>query len=368
MISTLYTYSKIHVFIQTLYTYSKIHVFIQTLYTNPMYTCFMFPGHGSAYVSMAAKLVQKYPSVQAKFDFITNLYLDIAYYAQNNQENSDIPSVFSSQLALYTMSCSLYDLMLSEKNTYANYTLGHSLGGYASLYASGLITFEQGIDIIITQNKYISDLKLKKTGMLACFAADNTKISHDKHFDSFVNILQQVCYETGIYFQQEYMCSIANYNSHTQIILSGNNEALAYASNTLSEQYNIKSLFLKSEYAYHSALLKPAGIALEKYLTEYVFTKKSQKNNKTDQIYPSAVITEAQCLAIANTTALDTSVCAHLIASQLYKPVYWIQTIDTLIEAGITHFYELGPKNVLEKLLSSHPKASEIEIFSIDDI
>lgn len=336
----------------------------------------MFPGHGSAYKSMATKLIAKYQSAKDKFAFLLKFYPDIAYYTDVNADDNDttLPSTLSAQLALYAMSCCVYDLMISEKNTHADYVIGHSLGGYAALYASRLITFEQGINIIIMQNKYIDDIhaQLEKTGMIACITNQNSQ----QQFESFVQTLQQVCYETNIAFQHTYICEIANYNSYKQIVLSGHNIALEYAANTLSQQYNIKTIPLKTEYAYHSSLMQSAAINLEQYLLNNIFNITNDKpilshlSHTTTGPYPTLVINSSeQCLAISNNgSRIDVKLLSQLLSSQLYKAVYWIQTIDTLIDAEITHFYELGPKNILQSLLMQHPAANALEIFAIDDV
>lgn len=322
--------------------------------------------------AVVLNLIAKYPSVKEKFDFILTLSPDVEYYI-NAHDNELQTSLLSLHLVLYTISCSLYDLMLSEKNTYAEYVTGYSLGIYSALYASGLITFEQGVDIIIMQNKYISELQLQKTGMIACFAS-NKDTHSQQSFQEFIEILQQVCYETNITFQYTYTCAISHYNSHSQIILSGHTMALEYASNILSNRDNIKTKTLYAEHAYHSSIIQSAAIAFEKYLVTYIFVEK--KSAKIHSVKSSAVQhpvfifnSDGQCLAISNNdTVIDVKLLSQLIASQLYKPIYWIQTLDTLIDADVTHFYELGAENALEELLLKHSKADTLEIFSISDI
>ena len=101
---------------------------------------------------------------------------------------------------------------------------------------------------------------------------------------------------------------------------------------------------------FHSSLMKPVANILKVEFEKYDWK-------------------EANVPLIANTTATEI-ITVENIQNELYKqtfgPVKWVDTINKLIENGVTKIYEIGPGKVLAGLIKKINK--EIEVINIETV
>ncbi|MGO2869396.1 MAG: ACP S-malonyltransferase, partial [Staphylococcus equorum] len=108
-------------------------------------TAIIFPGQGSQKVGMANDLFNQNDAAtkilnqaQAKMDF------DILETMFSDEENK-LGQTENTQPALLTHSSALLQAL---NNLNADYTMGHSLGEYVSLVASGVLKFDDAVQIV----------------------------------------------------------------------------------------------------------------------------------------------------------------------------------------------------------------------------
>jgi [acyl-carrier-protein] S-malonyltransferase len=142
-------------------------------------------------------------------------------------------------------------------------------------------------------------------------------------------IVEEICQQTSG------VVVAANYNCPGQLVISGNVDAIASACEDLKAAGARRALVLPVGGAFHSPLMEPA---------------RSELANAIDATHFSAPL----CPIYQNTTAQAVNepkaIQKNLIA-QLTAPVRWAQSVNAMIEAGITDFVEVGPGKVLQGLV-----------------
>lgn len=138
-------------------------------------------------------------------------------------------------------------------------------------------------------------------------------------------LIRKICGET------EGIVSVANYNCPGQIVITGEEKAVAKACESLKEAGARRTVPLKVSGPFHSELLENAGIQLEEVLRPIVLRK-------------------LQIPYITNVTAeyvTDSEEIKHLLGRQVYSSVLWQQSVERLIADGTDTFLEIGPGRTL---------------------
>ena len=142
----------------------------------------------------------------------------------------------------------------------------------------------------------------------------------------------------------------ANYNSRSQIVISGEKKAVAEASLKLVDAGARKVIPLSVSGAFHSPLMSSAESGLREAVQKVLI-------HSTE----SAVYSNVTAYIVKGEEEIRTAV-----VRQLTSPVKWYQTIESLIEAGCTEFVELGPGKVLAGLLKRINK--DVNVVSINNV
>ena len=320
-----------------------------------MNVCFLFPGQGSQYYGMAHDLVTKHQYAQNLFNIAEKHTGLILHEYTTVHQGSYTANSLAGQIALYTMSCSIYDILDNTIDTKHTAVAGHSFGSFAALYSARCYDFVTGLDIIVHRHKYITELNLSNTGMLVCLFHKHSLYAEN------MEICQQLCKQTMQYFEsnnEHVICEIANYNANNQFVLSGHMQALEYIiqQTALDASYGIiKTIKLHTELAYHSSLLTKAGEQLESYLNTIAL-------NSTNIYQTMPIIWN-------NTGRLDNNhlTLSKFFASQLSEPVFWEDSMKYAIEElHIDNFYELGPSKILCNILKHRHCNRSIHTTQID--
>ena len=148
------------------------------------------------------------------------------------------------------------------------------------------------------------------------------------------------------------ICEIANDNSDSQIILSGEKKIMDEISNILKNNKK-KSILLPVSAPFHCSLMKSAA------------EKMKDKILKTDFKNPAKEV-------ISNVTAKpvsDSESIKKLLIDQITSKVRWRESLLYMIKNGINEFIEIGPGKVLSglaKRISGNIKVKSIN--TIEDI
>jgi len=272
---------------------------------------FLFPGQGSQYSGMASEF-SAYPSwdeyAQKAIDV---LGFDIVEIMDGDEEILKITE--NAQPAIFLASYVAY-MELKNKIT-PDFVAGHSLGEYTALAVAGVYDFETGIYLVRKRGEYISQAIKPGEGSMA----------------AVVGVPMEKVQELVKNYNELY---IANYNSADQTVVSGKTESVKAFVKDLTGQ-GLRVIELKVSGPFHTPLLDKARENMIKEVEHIKF--KAPK-------FPIVMNSLAK-------EVTDPEYIKHYVLEQISGPVYWKQSIDRLIELGVSEFIEVGPKNVLTSML-----------------
>lgn len=294
---------------------------------------FVFPGQGSQYIGMGKKLCENFKIASDTFDEASEaLSMDIKKMCLEGDQ-AELTLTHNAQPAILTLSTAMFKVCMKEEGIQPDLMAGHSLGEISALTCAGAIQFSDAVNIVRKRGEFMQHAVSPERGsMMAILCRDVEKIE---------NICKLISNESS-------MACISNFNSRTQLVISGDQKAIDEAVNILSEE-KIKVNKLNVSAPFHSPLMQPAADQLREELEKYTFN---------DPIYP----------VLSNVTAKPYQGREDIInnlTSQIVMPVQWVQSMIYLKKAMVLYGVELGPGNVLRNMMKSN--ISDIRIFSYDN-
>jgi len=284
---------------------------------------YIFPGQGSQFFGMGKELYES--SVEAKnlFEKANEILgfniTDIMF--EGTEE--DLIQTKVTQPAIFLHSVIL---ALTSDNFQADAIAGHSLGEFSALVANKTLPFEDGLKLVSARAMAMQKAcEANPSTMAAVLGMEDAKV-------------EEVCKA----IENEVVVP-ANYNSTGQLVISGSNAGIDLAMEKLKEAGAKRVIKLNVGGAFHSPLMEPARQELAEAIENTPFSE------------PTAPIYQ-------NVTALpssDISVIKENLVKQLTSPVRWTQTVQNMVNDGVTDFIEVGPGKVLRGLVKKiHRKAN----------
>jgi len=277
--------------------------------------CFVFTGQGSQYLGMGKEILEKRPEYELYFDKVKNkIGVDIKSIIFGTDEK-ELTLTQNAQVAILTISYMKY-LDAIEEGFKPDVVAGHSLGEWTALLADNMISFEEAIESVYYRGLYMSEaFEPGKGGMAAVIGMDLNEI--EKVLSNYPNV------------------QIANYNSPSQIVISGEMEELLISMEKLKEEGARKVIPLNVSGPFHSRFLKDAEERLRKKIEHIEFKK------------PTVPV-------VQNVTAkfeTDPNIIKENIIKQITSPVRWIECVEECVKNGVDEFVEIGPAKVLTKFI-----------------
>jgi trans-AT polyketide synthase/acyltransferase/oxidoreductase domain-containing protein len=275
-----------------------------------MSTVFMFPGQGSQAPGMGAELFERYPDLVAEADAI--LGYSIRELCLENPDGM-LNSTDYTQPALYVVNVLSFLAKVRDEDIRPDFVIGHSLGEYNALYASGAFDFATGLKLVQKRGALMSNAS--GGGMAAILGMNGDTVASALAELGAGNI------------------DVANFNSPGQTVISGIKADIETFAPQMKDKGARRVVILRVSGAFHSRYMKPAAKEFEAFLAGFSFGSLK-------------VPCIANCSAEPYT---DESIAANLV-SQMYSSVRWIDTIRGLREKGADSFIEVGPGSVLSGL------------------
>lgn len=280
-----------------------------------MKTAFLFSGQGSQYPSMGAELAEKFGAAKV----ILECGSDILGYDLLKKLTDSTPEELAqtrlSQPAIFTTS--MIALCAARESGIDNTAVaGHSLGEYAAMYASGMLSMEDAFKAI----------KLRSEAMAK--AAENTHGAMAAVLNTDNAVIEEVCGAADGFVAP------ANYNSPVQTVIAGEEKAVDAAIAKFTE-LGKRSVKLAVSAAFHTKLMQSAADEFKAAISGFKF------NAPNCDFYANLYGKKLE----------DFSDMPGYLAAHICSPVRFVDELNAMREAGIEAFVELGPNKVLSGLV-----------------
>jgi len=319
---------------------------------------FLYTGQGSQYVNMLRELRAVEPIVAETFaeaDVIMTpllgkplsefIFVDPANATNVAQAEEDLRQTAITQPAVLATDAALTRLMAAY-GIRPDMTMGHSLGEYGALVASGGLPFGDALEAVSARGREMTRVSMADNGKMAAVFAP---------IDQVERILKSV----------DGYVVVANINSERQAVIGGASQAVERAIQLFLEA-GYEAVPLPVSHAFHTKIVAPASQPLRQVL-ERLHLESPQTpivTNVTGEFYPTGPNAAPQML--------------DNLARQIACPVQFVKGLRTLYAAGARVFVEVGPKKALQgfaedvlgdrgdvvTFFTNHPKFGDIAAFN----
>jgi [acyl-carrier-protein] S-malonyltransferase len=285
-------------------------------------TAFLFPGQGSQAVGMGKDLAEAYPQVRQLYDQADEILGFPLSELCFEGPKETLDDTVNTQPAIFVTSLAVLEVLKSEGQVPAPaMAAGHSLGELTALVASEAIEFDAGLRLVRERGRLMKLAgEQNPGGMAAVLKLDDATV-------------EQACKEASS--ETERAVQIANYNSPGQVVISGDSLALSRAIELLQERGGRRIIRLAVSIAAHSPLM---AVVVGDFRAAV---------DATPIRLPVVPV-------VANISAhplLSIDEIRDELAGQLTWPVRWTASIQWMIEQGVGRIVEIGPGDVLGKLV-----------------
>jgi len=203
---------------------------------------FIFPGQGSQFVGMGKDLFENFQAAREVFKEADEaLGFKLSEMCFSGREE-DLQLTANTQPAILTVSVAAFRTMESEGAKMPDFAAGHSLGEYSALVAAGVLNFTDAVRTVRKRGSYMQEAVPIGVGAMAAIVgldADSVAQGCEEALDGQV-------------------CSPANINSPSQVVIAGNTESVDRACEMLKEKGAKRAIRLNVSAPFHCALMLPA--------------------------------------------------------------------------------------------------------------
>src|ERR1041385_1953764 len=284
---------------------------------------YMFPGQGSQKRGMGQALfdeVPEYAAVERDVDAIVGY--SMRKLCLEDAENRLKETQFT-QPSLYVVNALHYYKAIGQGPRPA-YLAGHSLGEYNALLAAGAFDFLTGLRLVKKRGELMS--QAKNGGMGAVIGLDAGAIANVIRDNGLAGI------------------DVANFNTPSQTVVSGPVEDVKRAGPFFEKGGAQMYIPLAVSAAFHSRYMGDAAKAFADFLAPISFSPPATPvvANVPAKPYPAGNASES---------------IKSLLVDQITHSVQWAQSIRFLIGQGVAQFFEMGPGNVLTRMVQQIQQA-----------
>jgi [acyl-carrier-protein] S-malonyltransferase len=301
---------------------------------------FIFPGQGSQAVGMGAALAEASRTARDVFEAVDEALGKHLFRIMREGPAEELTLTENAQPAIMANSMAVFRALTVDGGVdlakAAAFVAGHSLGEYSALCAAG------AFDLATTAKL----LKLRGQAMQAAVPVGEGAMAALLGADlAMARRIAEAAAEGEV-------CTIANDNDPSQVVISGAKGAIERAVAIAKEMGAKRAVPLPVSAPFHCPLMQPAADAMQDALS-YV------------------VVEEPVVPVFANVTAApeqDPDTIRRLLVEQVTGMVRWRESVANMVEAGVEEFVELGGKVLGPMVKRIAPDAKVTSVVSIEDI
>ena len=284
---------------------------------------YIFPGQGSQFPGMGKELYEKFKKAKKRFEQANEILGFNIQEIMFGEDTEKLKATKVTQPSIFIYSFILSEVMDQHSN--AEMVAGHSLGEFSALVAAGVLSYEDGLNLVKERAFAMQEACDQTEGIMAAILGLDDQI------------VESICDEiSGI-------VGPANYNCPGQLVISGARNQVKEACDKSTNAGARRAILLPVGGAFHSSLMNPAKFRLSKAIKNIPFLK------------PSCPVYQNVCASGVN----DPEELKENLIAQLTAPVRWTQTIQKMIKDGASTFIEVGPGNVLQGLVRKIDRSVE---------
>ncbi len=280
---------------------------------------FVFPGQGSQKVGMGAELEAERPELferhLASADEVSGLPIR-RYCREGPIEQLTRTDV--AQPALFAVSLALAEAA-AEIGLRPDYVAGHSLGEYTAAVVAGALSAQDGLRVVCERGRLMAGIQSERPGAMAAIIG----LTREQ--------LEELCRQASA----AGAASVANLNSPTQIVVSGEQAGITRLIELAKTAGAKRAVPLQVGAAFHSELMVPVQERLRETVEKVEFA---------DPATPLVAVCSARVLRTGHDIR-------EALLTQIVSPVRWVEVVETLAGEGCDAFLEVGPGRVLSGLI-----------------
>ncbi|MDP1897856.1 MAG: ACP S-malonyltransferase, partial [Sulfurimicrobium sp.] len=282
-----------------------------------MKLAFVFPGQGSQSLGMMQGF-DALPVVRKTFEEAGDiLKLDLWQMVTAGPVEA-INQTINTQPVMLTAGVAVYRAWQEMGGSQPEFMAGHSLGEYTALVAAGALPFADALPLVRYRAQVMQEAVAEGVGgMAAILGLDDDAV-------------RAVCAEAA----QGEVLEAVNFNSPGQVVIAGSKAAVERGMELAKARGAKRALPLPVSVPSHCSLMKPAAEKLGVYLQSVAM-----------QAPKVPVLHNADVKSYSGDAEIKDA-----LVRQLYMPVRWVETVQALAAAGVTHVAECGPGKVLAGL------------------
>ena len=297
---------------------------------------FIFPGQGSQAVGMGAALAGASQAARDVFAEVDEALGQNLFRLMREGPDEELKLTENAQPAIMAHSLAVLRTLGVELFDVAQFVAGHSLGEYSALCAAG------SFDLATTAKL----LKLRGQAMQAAVPVGEGAMAALLGADL---ALAQTIADAAA---QGEVCTVANDNDPSQVVISGHKSAIERAIESAKEMGAKRAVLLPVSAPFHCPLMQPADDAMEDALGEVVVGEPA---------VPLFAYVTAQATS-------DADAIRNQLVEQVTAMVRWRESVANMVEGGVEEFIELGGKVLGPMVKRIAPDAKATSVVTIEDI
>ena len=302
---------------------------------------FLFPGHGTHSSTMFDTYLKGSSSAGKLIEMADEVVNERCGYrltdAVRGNARFPIEHPCVTQPAIFTAALG-GALMAEEYSLHPSLLVGHSLGEYAALVCSGVLTAETGLRMVIDRAECVADIPQDRRGaMLAVLLDDDSQIA--------------VVRRAVAAHASRGAISVGVINSPRQVVVSGEHELVISCREELKRS-GVSSTLLPIGVGFHSAVLAEAVAPFEERLKQYSWTA------------PMTPVVSSVFGGYVDSDSLEA--LPSLLAAQLITQFDFRNSLKVAQDAGVDMYLDCGPRSVLSKLVSSQMNLGDVSVTHLD--
>jgi len=221
-----------------------------------------------------------------------------------------------TQPAMFAVNALTYFQRQEQGGPMPDFVAGHSLGEYNALLAAGAFDFETGLKLVRKRGELFSRSSEVEGAMAAVIGLSEDRIRDILEKNDLTSL------------------DLANFNSPGQIVISGPRKDIERGKPIFGAEGAKLYAIINAGGAFHSRYMNKAGQAFDDFLKAFEFSEPILPviSNVEGKPYESGKIREN-------------------LVRQINHPVLWTKSIQYLVQQGAVDFEEVGPGNVLTRMI-----------------